>query len=487
MQSFILGGGVTGLAAGLSSGLPVFEAAPGPGGICSSYYMRPGSQQRLAQAPADDNAYRFEIGGGHWIFGGDATVLHFLRSVTAVKSYARKSSVYFQQMDRYVPYPLQNHLRFLDRATVGQVLKELTKTPGNFHTMAEWMEQYFGPTLCQLFFYPFHDRYTAGLYKTIAPQDAYKSPVSLANVIQGAFEEAPAAGYNVQFIYPIEGLNTFAQRMASMCDVRYDRRVSAIDIQDKALHFADGTVLRYDKLVSTLPLNKMLTMTGLQVEAPQDPHTAVLVLNIGAMRGPNCPEDHWLYNPDAQSGFHRVGFYSNVDRSFLPATARPRNDCVSIYVERAYLPDQKPTEAEIQHYCQAVVKELQDWGYIGAAEVVDPTWIDVAYTWSYPQSRWIQQAMQALEKQGIYQIGRYGRWIFQGIADSLRDGFYAGASFKTLEAVPTFAEAQTPLVKPAPAAQRKAVIRKGVHSKANGRATAPGVKKDASLVTAPEN
>lgn len=70
MTSYILGGGITGLAAGLSSGLPVLEAAPEPGGICSSYYVRPGSDQRLAHAPSDENAYRFELGGGHWIFGG---------------------------------------------------------------------------------------------------------------------------------------------------------------------------------------------------------------------------------------------------------------------------------------------------------------------------------------------------------------------------------------------------------------------------------
>jgi protoporphyrinogen oxidase len=306
--------------------------------------------------------------------------------------------------------------------------------------MSEWMEQYFGPTLCEQFFYPFHELYTAGLYKTIAPQDAYKSPVSLANVIQGAFDEAPAAGYNVQFIYPIEGLNMLAQRMATLCDVRYNRRVVAIDIQDKALHFANGTVLRYDKLLSTLPLNQMLTMANLPVEAQADPYTSVLVLNIGAVRGPNCPDDHWLYNPDAQSGFHRVGFYSNVDRSFLPLAARAHNECVSIYVERAYLPSQKPTAKEISDYGAAVVKELQDWGYIGAAEVVDPTWIDVAYTWSYPQSPWVPQALQSLEKQGIYQIGRYGRWVFQGIADSLRDGFFAGSSFKTLATVPAAAK-----------------------------------------------
>jgi protoporphyrinogen oxidase len=435
MTSYILGGGVTGLSAGLSSGLPVLEASAEPGGICSSYYVRPGSQQRLSQAPADDSAYRFEIGGGHWIFGGDPTVLRFIRTLAPVKSYARQSSVYLRKQDRYIPYPLQNHLRYLDKPIIGQVLRELARTPGPFQTMEEWMAEYFGPTLCELFFYPFHDLYTAGLYKTIAPQDAYKSPVSLSNVIQGAFDEVSSVGYNVHFIYPAEGLNQLAHRMAALSDVRYDHRIERIDVEGKELHLADGRVLPYETLISTLPLTKMLTMTGLTVESQADPYTSVLVLNIGAVRGKHCPNDHWLYNPDAQSGFHRVGFYSNVDPSFLPAAARPRNQAVSIYVERAYVGGDKPSAQAIRRYSDAVVNELQDWGYITDAEVIDPTWIDVAYTWSYPGSRWKQQAMQKLEEHNIYQIGRYGRWIFQGIADSVRDGFFAGSSFKTMGAV----------------------------------------------------
>lgn len=433
MRNYILGGGVTGLAAGISSGLPVFEAVSEPGGICSSYYIRPGETERLHQAPADEEAYRFEIGGGHWIFGGDPTILQFLRTIAPMKTYYRRSSVYFADQELYVPYPIQNHLRYLGSDTVRQVLKELVEQPGDFRTMAEWMEQSFGPTLCRLFFNPFHDLYTAGLYKVIAPQDAYKSPVSLSHVIQGAFDDAPSVGYNVTFVYPAEGLNTLAQRMASACDLRYGKRAVAIDMKNREVAFADGSSTTYNALLSTLPLNTMLQMTGIQTEAKADPHTAVLVLNIGARRGEKCPDDHWLYNPDAKSSFHRVGFYSNVDRSFMPKSARPDNNAVSIYVERAYLGGQKPTDAEVRQYADDVVRELQDWGYITEAEVVDPTWIDVAYTWSYPNSQWKKQAMQQLEEHGIYCIGRYGRWIFQGIADSVRDGFYAGASFKTLD------------------------------------------------------
>ena len=91
----ILGAGMTGLAAGWASGLPVYEAEQSPGGMCSSYYLRPGSEDRLPEAPADDEAYRFEIGGGHWIFGGDSLVLQFIQSLTPAKQYSRRSAVFF--------------------------------------------------------------------------------------------------------------------------------------------------------------------------------------------------------------------------------------------------------------------------------------------------------------------------------------------------------------------------------------------------------
>jgi hypothetical protein len=57
--------------------------------------------------------------------------------------------------------------------------------------------------------------------------------------------------------------------------------------------------------------------------------------------------------------------------------------------------------------------------------------MDLAYTWSWPGSRWPAEALRLLEDNGVYRIGRYGRWRFQGLADSIRDGFVAGSSFRT--------------------------------------------------------
>ena len=96
----------------MASGFPVFEACEVVGGICASYYRRPGEGVRLPEAPASDDAYRFEYGGGHWIFGGDSAVLHFINALTPVRTYHRKSAVYFPEDGRLVPYPLQHHLAY---------------------------------------------------------------------------------------------------------------------------------------------------------------------------------------------------------------------------------------------------------------------------------------------------------------------------------------------------------------------------------------
>ncbi len=430
-DTVILGGGVTGLAAGMASGFPVYEARPVTGGICSSYYMRPGSTQRLTADPHEGDVYRFEYGGGHWIFGGDPAVLGLIAALAPTRSYARKSSVYFPDRDLYAPYPLQNHLHALGTDIASKAVAEIVAaSQARPRTMADWLEQSFGPTLLDLFFGPFHELYTAGLWRRIAPQDAYKSPADVQLVIQGAMGEAPAVGYNVTFVYPVDGLNVLAARMAERCTMHLNKQVTRIDPAARRLEFADGSRVEYRRILSTLPLCHMDRLTGLTVDTEPDPYTSVLVFNVGARRGPRCPDDHWIYVPRSKAGFHRVGFYSNVDPLFLPRESRDKADRVSIYVEKAYVGGRKPTDAAIAADCRAVAAELQEWGYIAEAEVVDPTWIDVAYTWSLPGSDWKRRAMRQLQEHEIHPLGRYGRWVFQGIADSIRDGFAAGAAFR---------------------------------------------------------
>ena len=196
------------------------------------------------------------------------------------------------------------------------------------------------------------------------------------------------------------------------------------------MYFSDGSVINYKMLISTLPLKLMMELTGLTVDATPDPSSSVVVINIGALRGPQCPKDHWVYIPKSKTGFYRVGFYSNVDPSFLPMDSRLTNDRVSIYVERAYTDCIKPNSKEMEIICKETVDELKRWGFIEEVEVIDPTWIDIAYTWTWPGSNWRERALNLLQDHNIYQVGRYGEWVFQGIADSIREGLMAGGAIR---------------------------------------------------------
>lgn len=427
----ILGAGVTGLAAGIASGFPVFEAGDVPGGICSSYYMRPSETKRLYTAPADGDVYRFEMGGGHWVFDSDLIVLNLLRSLAPLKSYARHSSVYLRDMNLFVSYPIQNHLHRLGAVSATKIVQEMIQgafSNRSVFSMADWQLAHFGPTLCELFFDPFHELYSAGLWKWIMPQDDYKSPVNLSQVIQGVVSMAAPVGYNVTFVYPIEGLNAIVQRMAEKSTIHYQKRVVGIDVKYRRVHFADGSGVDYETVLSTLPLNRTMDLAGLKVDSQPDPCTSVLVVNVGAVKGPRCPQDHWVYIPRSQSRFHRVGFYSNVDESFLPVSVRRFERHVSLYIEKAYQDGQKPDDTQVRNISQAMVRELQDWEWIDEPDVVDATWIDVAYTWSWVGSQWKREALRLLDQNHVIQVGRFARWVFQGIGDSIRDGLMAGAA-----------------------------------------------------------
>lgn len=434
-QSLILGAGVTGLAAGRVTGWPILEAASHPGGICSSYYA--GSEGRrntgLQRGPHD---YRFEFGGGHWLFGVNDEQRQFFEGLCKLKQYRRQSAVYFPDRNRFVPYPLQHHLDTLEPELGKQAQAELAAIAAKKDALASrtmslkcWLHSTFGPLLCDLFFFPFNERYTAGLYDQVAPQDLYKTPAATGGT------KRPASGYNAAFLYPEGGNAALINALAEPCRIQFEKTVCAIDTAAKTVHCADGSAFDYQRLISTLPLNSALSLSGITASHRPSPYTSVLVLNIGALRGPNYPPYHWLYFPHTDAGFHRMGFYNNVEPSFLPPSGG--DERTAIYVEKSYPGGTRPDEAEVARFKAEVIDELKRWGFIEAAEVIIADWIEVAYTWSWHgevtaagHSAWAEEGIELLAEQGVIQTGRFARWRFQGIAESIGEGIRAGEKEK---------------------------------------------------------
>ncbi len=59
--------------------------------------------------------------------------------------------------------------------------------------------------------------------------------------------------------------------MAERCRILYGKRVVQIDVRRREVLFDDGSSERFKILISTLPLNKVLEMAGLEVDEPADP------------------------------------------------------------------------------------------------------------------------------------------------------------------------------------------------------------------------
>lgn len=368
MNGIILGAGFTGMAAGIKTGYPIYEASNHAGGICRSYIK---------------DGFDFSTGGGHWIFGRGKG-LDYIKSQVKVNEYVRKAGIYYNHM---FPYPIQ---------TTAQ--EEISSKEG---TLKRWLTNNFSKAECNLFFNPFNDKYTAGLYDDIIQYDDYKTP------------KAGGVGFVPTFCDPVGGLTPLVDKMASQCDIKFNKTAVRIFPKQKLVLFSDGEKVGYDRLISTIPLDKCLDIVG--KEDHNLPYTSVLVINIGAEPDMKTPEEHWVYVPFCRSGFYRVGFYSNVDNSKAPEGK------VGLSVEMAF-GGIDYDDLDVEAICADVIQELQSWRFIGDVITVDPTWVKTAYTWLRSREERDLQ-LGWLKERDIISTGRYGKWHFTGMTGSIEMGF----------------------------------------------------------------
>jgi protoporphyrinogen oxidase len=367
MKGIILGAGFTGLSAGIKTKYPVYESSSYAGGICN-YYSQDG--------------FHFSQGGPHWIFGNNKG-LEFIKSLVELKEYKRKAGIYYNHI---FPYPFQTNAE-----------NAIECKP---NSLKGWLKDNFRTESCNIFFNPFNNKYTCGLYDEVIQDDAFKSP------------PAGSVGFVPSFYDPVNGLENLVKIMADKCDIKYNKKAVRIFPKQKRVLFSDGDIVEYDKLISTIPLNSCLDMCG--KEDHNLPYTSVLVFNIGAEKDTMTPDDHWLYIPFCKSGFYRIGFYSNVDKSKAPIGK------VGLSVEMAF----KGVDYEnlsVERIANEVIRELQDWRFIKDVITISPTWVKTAYTWLYSREERKNQ-IGWLASRDIISTGRYGKWAFQGITQSTEDG-----------------------------------------------------------------
>jgi protoporphyrinogen oxidase len=247
---------------------------------------------------------------------------------------------------------------------------------------------------------------------------------TLNEVIEGTIEDSPRQfGYNAHFWYPKKGPIqelplAFRKRLKN---VHTGCEASRIDLKKKILVFSNGSECRYDILISTIPLPELAVLIK---DMPLSVLNAfkklrwnsVFNLNLGLRQKVRC-DKHWIYFPQRDLSFFRVGFYHNFS-SNLSAAADS-----SIYAEVSYSKE-KPVDKKILP--SRIRKDLISTGIISSSDRVKAQDInDIKY--AYPiydrdYSRARKRVLDFLSRNRMIPCGRFGSWRYMSMEDVIMDG-----------------------------------------------------------------
>lgn len=317
--------------------------------------------------------------------------------------------------DRLIDFPFQKNIHQLPEDEYEQCVRDLKDRPqdkgGNFKEM---LYARYGRGIAEKFLIPYNEKLYA-LNLTALDADAmgrFFPHASVEEILGNA--DAPANdGYNATFTYPEGGAIQYVEALAR--GVRGDRialgeRVVAIDRKAKVATTSRRQI-GYDRLISSAPLVALLDMCGVDYDSGVLSHNKVQVFNLGFdSKGPT--DVHWIYYPQRDLSFYRVGFYDNIFGS----------DRMSLYVEVGLPWDAELSGDERGALKARVLSDLQTCGVLTNQTLLasHDVLLDPAYVHITTQSNSESAARrELLAAEDVHSIGRYGAWTYCSIEDNI--------------------------------------------------------------------
>ncbi|MFZ4856692.1 MAG: protoporphyrinogen/coproporphyrinogen oxidase [Desulfuromonadaceae bacterium] len=431
-KTIIIGAGLAGLSAGYHAQLnnleyELYEADARVGGNCQTI---------------EKDGFFFDY-SGHLLHLKDPYFQGLVKDLLTdnLKVINRNAIIYSH--GTYSRYPFQANLFGLPAHVIKECLLEFVKAyHGNedlptrdYRTFRDWIVAKLGEGIGRHFMFPYNEKlWTVPTEEmTCNWMSEYVPKPNLEDVFNGAFEDqSKGFGYNASFWYPQRG------GIQALCDawaarvhnIHLNESVTAIDTAAKVVRFASGACATYTKLVSTMPLNKLVEKLDGPVPADvlnagkQLRHNSVLIVNLG-VKGGDLTDKHWIYLPEKKFTAYRVGVYSNFTAAMAPA------DTTSFYVEIGY---QQGWNVDKDALVNKAVEEMVEIGVIRSLDdilVKDILDLECAYViYDHNQSESRKIIMDYLNQHDIVSVGRYGNWEYSGMEEAMlqgKDAVEAGA------------------------------------------------------------
>jgi len=243
---------------------------------------------------------------------------------------------YVRLKNRWVAYPFQNNVSALDvddqvKCLTGLVeakVKNATTTEKP-KTFDEWILRVMGPGIADIFMRPYNfkvwgvpttEMQASWMGERVATVDVSKA---ISNVLHN--KEDAGWGPNAVFRFPAEGgtggIWKKVAKLLPSANTCYGpgNHMTALDMEAKVATFKDGTQVKYESLLSTVPLDITCRMIGKDEWADGLTHSSSHIIGLG-IRGVNphglkC----WLYFPEDNCPFYRATIFSHYAKKNCPS------------------------------------------------------------------------------------------------------------------------------------------------------------------------
>lgn len=398
-----------------------------------SYAAATGNDYLVVERENEIGGYCRTVRSGDYVWDYSGHFFHFQRE--AIKDYVvsrmtedemlkvyKFTQIYYKGL--HVDYPFQMNIHQLDKDEFIDCLYDLFNIDGDAEitSFKSMLYAKFGKSIAEKFLIPYNEKlYATDLDKLDTDAMGRFFPYADKTQIIRNFKNPQNNSYNSFFLYPRNGVIKVVESMASRMDMSklsLGESLVSVDVANRKA-VTNKRTIAYDNLVSTIPFPKLLDLCGIDYDRSVYSWNKVLVFNLGFdKKGPET-KNNWIYFPDRDIVFYRVGFYDNITGG----------DKMSLYVEIGF--DHEKSDIDVDGLLHRVMSDLRKVGIVTNQQLVAShhVMMDPAYVHITRQSE-ADKALkkQMLAKSGIYSIGRYGSWTYCSLEDNINEAFELSAA-----------------------------------------------------------
>jgi UDP-galactopyranose mutase len=385
------------------------------------------------------NGFTFDY-CGHLLHFKHRYTFNLIKKLLGNNLLKHQRSAWVYSQGRYSRYPFQVNLYGLPASIIKECLLGFIHASGDGKLKKDknlnflyWINQTFGKGIARHFMIPYNTKFW-----TVSPEeltcewlDGFIPVPSLNQIVEGTIKESKRQfGYNARFWYPREGgIGQLSLALANQIRHIYtDCRITEINLAKKEIKMASGNRESYDCLITTIPLPEMQYLiknlsADIRSAFKKLKWNSVFNLNLG-MEKNNSDGQHWIYFPQKEICFFRVGFFHNFSPNLAPA------DKDSLYIEVSYPQDKPVDKSDITFRIKDDLKKagiIREDNQICREDINDIKYGYPIYDKNYSLVR--SKISGFLLKNNIISCGRYGSWRYMSMEDALLDGKSVAESY----------------------------------------------------------